>query len=484
MMAEQPINSGPKLGIFERLSKGQKLIDQQHAELLNRQAEAHRLNMLIDELRGEVQELRSRNEAGSAAWRELRSFVDSHGGDEILANETALKKSEDDLAIARNAAIVTIQSLAEKRSEISSELAHLQRDLRVEEIGGLRDEHPAGDSVVLQGELRSLKASISEAVKGGQAVKSVDAISIEGRTVTQRRKIAKDIRSLMLRSFNAEADAVISAATARNEDASTEKLYRVADQLQRLAGAVDGKVAEDYIGLKVRELRLAVAHEKAKALERELEKERRAELREQAKAERELEAERGRLAKEMSHYENVRGALEAKGDVEAVARMDEKIAEIQHGIEDVEQRAANIRAGYVYVISNLGAFGPDVVKIGLTRRLDPMDRVRELGDASVPFGFDVHALFFSDDAVAVEAELHRRFAAARVNRVNLRREFFRATPAQVREQLRDITGALIEFRENPDAAQFFESQRLASVGTTSAARLDYEPVGDGLGDDE
>ncbi len=79
----------------------------------------------------------------------------------------------------------------------------------------------------------------------------------------------------------------------------------------------------------------------------------------------------------------------------------------------------DIRAGYVYVISNLGSFRPGIVKIGMTRRLEPMDRVRELGDASVPFGFDVHALFFSDDAVGVEAELHRRFAHARVNRVNL-----------------------------------------------------------------
>src|SRR6201999_1244228 len=91
-------------------------------------------------------------------------------------------------------------------------------------------------------------------------------------------------------------------------------------------------------------------------------------------------------------------------------------------------RIANIRAGYVYVISNIGAFGPNIVKIGMTRRLDPMDRVRELGDASVPFRYDVHALHFSEDAVGVEAELHRRFAHGRVNRINLRREYFYTTP--------------------------------------------------------
>ena len=106
------------------------------------------------------------------------------------------------------------------------------------------------------------------------------------------------------------------------------------------------------------------------------------------------------------------------------------------------------------MISNIGAFGPNMVKIGMTRRLDPLDRVRELGDASVPFGFDVHALFFSEDAVGVEAELHRRFADRRVNKINLRREFFYATPAQVREQLADIAGNLLEFREEPEAEQY------------------------------
>ena len=95
-----------------------------------------------------------------------------------------------------------------------------------------------------------------------------------------------------------------------------------------------------------------------------------------------------------------------------------------------------------------------MVKIGMTRRLDPMDRVRELGDASVPFKFDVHALFFSDDAVSVETELHHRFADKRVNRINTRREFFYATPAEVREALKDIAGNLLEFTEEPEAEQY------------------------------
>ena len=218
------------------------------------------------------------------------------------------------------------------------------------------------------------------------------------------------------------------------------------------------RIQPSYVELRARELQLAVNHLKAKQLEKELEKERKAELREQAKAERELQAERERLEKEKQHYLNVLKTVEELGNEEEAQKLKQQIIEIEHGINDVEKREANMRAGYVYVISNLGAFGPGMVKIGMTRRLDPMDRIRELGDASVPFNFDVHALFFSEDAVRVETDLHHRFADKRVNRVNLRREFFYATPTEVRDALRDIAGNLLEFTEEPEAEQYRLSQ--------------------------
>ncbi len=109
------------------------------------------------------------------------------------------------------------------------------------------------------------------------------------------------------------------------------------------------------------------------------------------------------------------------------------------------------------MISNIGALGERVVKIGMTRRLNPMDRVRELSDASVPFNFDVHALFFSDDAVSIESQMHQRLADKRVNRVNLRREFFYVTPADAKEHLMDLTGELLSFDEEPEALEYHQS---------------------------
>lgn len=182
-------------------------------------------------------------------------------------------------------------------------------------------------------------------------------------------------------------------------------------------------------------------------------------MREQKRVEAELAAEKERLQKEHAHYLNALQALRANGSTAAAEELSSRLQDIQMAIAANDYRIANIRAGYVYVISNIGAFGPSIVKIGLTRRLEPMDRVRELGDASVPFRYDVHALHFSDDAVTLEHELHKTFAHRRVNLVNERREFFFATPAEVRQVLLEKTGELLEYTEAPEAPEYFQSVR-------------------------
>ncbi|MDX6235049.1 MAG: hypothetical protein QOH68_4209, partial [Nocardioidaceae bacterium] len=178
-----------------------------------------------------------------------------------------------------------------------------------------------------------------------------------------------------------------------------------------------------------------------------------------------------RLDKEKQHYLNALAALEANGDTEGAERMRAQLGDIDKAIEDVDYRAANVKAGYVYVISNLGAFGERMIKVGMTRRLDPIDRVKELSDASVPFNFDVHALFFSENAVDIETKMHQRLADRRVNRVNLRREFFYATPAEARDLLKALTGELLQFDEMPEAVEFHQSQPIAVEPALSIAAL-------------
>jgi hypothetical protein len=195
------------------------------------------------------------------------------------------------------------------------------------------------------------------------------------------------------------------------------------------------------------------------AEEKERTREERARLREEEIARREYEREQDRLRKELAHYQAAIAALRTQGDDRGAAQAEAKLTEINDAIDGLTRRAANIRAGHVYVISNVGAFGHDIVKVGMTRRLDPMDRVRELGDASVPFHYDVHAMVFSDDAVGLETHLHHQLADRKLNLVNTRREFFRARPAEVRDIITRLDASIITWVDEPEALEWRQSEQ-------------------------
>jgi len=273
------------------------------------------------------------------------------------------------------------------------------------------------------------------------------------------RKMTAEFSKLMLRAYNAEADNCIRALRIGNVITAKKRLESCAAAVAKLGAMMEMRINPQYHQLCIRELELTADYLMKLQVEKEEAREERARLREERKAEQELAAERARLDKEREHYINALEALKDGADPTAIEDLNQRLADIDQAIEQNDYRIANIRAGYVYVISNRGALGPNIVKIGLTRRLDPMDRVRELGDASVPFPFDVHAMFFAEDAVTVEADLHRAFAERRVNHVNLRREFFFATPAEVRAVLLEQVGNVLEFADEPEATQFLQSKK-------------------------
>jgi hypothetical protein len=253
------------------------------------------------------------------------------------------------------------------------------------------------------------------------------------------------------------ARAAVGLDTAGGLDTGStiERLDKVAYTIARLGKTMGIRVAGDFHRLSVQEITLTADYRAKLDEEKERVREERERQREERAALAEFEREKARLTKEQSHYQAAIAKLHAKGDTAAAAELEAKLAEIGEAIAGVEAREANIRAGYVYVISNLGAFGPGMVKIGMTRRLEPDDRVRELGDASVPFRFDTHALIFSHDAVGLEARLHAALADQRVNKVNTRREFFYASPAQVRDLLQQIAGQhLLAYHETPEALEW------------------------------
>lgn len=347
-----------------------------------------------------------------------------------------------------------------------------REEMMLQEVGIYEYRHPLADAVAYQAELKRLRDQIKTMARvDGGAVRGVTNWTVNG-SVTEGRKMVSQTSKLMLRAYNAEADVLVRAMKPYKLTSAIDRLDKVATTIARLGITMQIHISEEYHSLRVRELELAADHAEKVAEEKEREREERARLREEQKAQQEMERERARLEKERKHHENALAALAAKGDDEAVARMRAELEEIDLRIKDVDYRAANIRAGYVYVISNIGSLGEQMVKIGMTRRLEPQDRVRELGDASVPFKFDVHALFFSKDAVGIETELHQRFADRRVNLVNLRREFFYATPIEVKEQLLELTGDLLEFHEMPEAIEYHQSEKTQREATSADGQVE------------
>jgi hypothetical protein len=337
------------------------------------------------------------------------------------------------------------------------DIVDLDDERVLQEVGIYRYHHPLENAAAYKEQLAALDERIKEMIKQGKAVLASDMFTFNN-SLAKGRKMTGEFSKLMLRAYNAEADNCVRALRAGNVLTAKKRLDASVTAIAKLGSMMEMRVNPDFHQLRFQELELTADFLMKVQEEKEAAREERERLREERKAEQELAAERERLAKERNHYFNALEAVRASGDESAIAELTEKLQDIDQAIEQNDLRAANIRAGYVYVISNTGSLGPGVVKIGLTRRLEPMDRVRELGDASVPFPFDVHALFFSEDAVTVEAELHRAFASHRVNRVNERREFFFATPAEVRAVLTEKLGNLLEFTDEPEGTQYLQSK--------------------------
>lgn len=324
----------------------------------------------------------------------------------------------------------------------------------LQEAGVYHYTHPLSDAVAYEKKLADIESSIKAMTKkDGGAVEATTHWSVNG-SATEGRAMVRDFSKLMLRAFNAEADTLVRGLKPYTLDRAIERLRKVADTIERLGKTMQIRISQQYYRLRVKELELTADFLQKQAEEKEAERAERERLREERKAQQEIERERERLEKERQHYANALQALETKGDVEGATRMAEQLKDVDRAIEDVDYRAANIRAGYVYVISNIGSFGERMVKIGMTRRLDPLNRIRELSDASVPFNFDVHALFFSKDAVGIEQAMHARLASDRVNIVNRRREFFRATPLDVKSHLAELAGELLESHEIAEALEY------------------------------
>ena len=406
--------------------------------------------------------------AYAAENERLQAIIDKHGLAEVAELDrvkSELRKEIDSANTELSEARARVNEATRELSSVQSEVLSARAVVELQSYGLFDYEHPAESSTLLSAELEALRSQIKETIRSKRATQATSNFTFNG-SAAKGRKFVSDMSNLLLRAYNAEAENCVKTVKAGNLATATKRLNTVIDQIARQGTMIDLRITPQFHQLRMKELALAAQHLQALQREKELERAHREELREQRKAEQELQRQKEKLEKEKSHYLSTLAALEAKGDLEGAERVRERLADVEKAIDDVDYRAANIRAGYVYVISNVGSFGGDVVKIGMTRRLEPMDRVNELGDASVPFRFDVHALFFADDAVGIETKLHQRFDEHRINKVNLRREYFRVTPEAVLEALKEESVEVLEYVVEPEAMEFKASTAAAPAASS------------------
>lgn len=334
----------------------------------------------------------------------------------------------------------------------------------LQEIGIYRYHHPLENAAEYRGELSRIEADIVAAIRDHQAIETSSLFTFEN-SLASGRKLTNDLGKLMLRAYNAECDNCVRSLRAGNPHVAKKRLEASRKAIAKLGAIMEMRISDRYHALRIEEIELTADWLMKKQEEKEHEKENRARIREEKRVEKEFAEERDRLLKEKMHLENAIRVLSQNG--ERNADLEANLVRLDEAISQNDFRLANIRSGYVYVISNRGAFGENVVKIGLTRRLEPNDRITELGGASVPFRFDVHALFFSEDAVTLENELHRHFRDRALNAVNARKEFFFATPAQVRDVLVAKVGSLLEFSEDGESLEFHQSLKYWPVSNRS-----------------
>lgn len=312
-------------------------------------------------------------------------------------------------------------------------------------------------------------------IRNKEAGKSTTNWIVDGSVAKGRAQTNQQIKQL-LRCFNVECDLLIDKVKFNNIDAYIQKIRHTAEQLNKINERSTVYLTEEYINLKIEELRVAYEYAKKKQEEKDRIAEIRKMQKEEERVRKELEEARKDIVKEQLHYNNaLKDILDRLGNgssieneylLEKKTEIENHLGELDQKLKDIDYREANKRAGYVYIISNIGSFGENVYKIGMTRRLNPMERVDELGDASVPFKFDVHALIFSDDAPSLETALHHAFEDRKVNMVNARREFYRVTLEEIEDVVKSNYDKTVEFVKIPQAEQYRESLRLYDTASS------------------
>jgi len=397
---------------------------------------------------------------------------------ELRANAESLKKQ---YGIGRH-----------RFQELQIEVRGLEEDLENVEFGLYKPHFTYSDSESYKTAIETVREKQKKTIRDARAAVCDTKWSVGGSARDGERMTAQ-YQKLILRAFNAESEAAIANVNWNNFRVMKTRIEKALDALNKLGTVMNISITPYYRDIRLEELELVFEAAEKKQQEREEQRRLRAEQREEERVQRELLREREDAEKDELKYQKdldkLKESMEAAREAERGAMLD-RIKALEADLAAAHDRkeraiaqAQLTKVGHVYIISNMGAFGEGVLKIGLTRRLDPVERIQELGDASVPFPFDIHAMIYSENAPDLEAKLHNRFWDRRLNWANNRKEFFRIKIDEAKDALEQL-GLRIEILSVPEAREYRETmvaveqaQRVAAVVDNSqiASRFPKDP---------
>jgi len=353
--------------------------------------------------------------------------------------------------------------------ELLKEISILEEDLEFTSMGIYKPHYNFDTSEKYKIKLEEIRKSQKQMIKDKKATVCDTKWEVSG-SKREGTKMTNRYLKLMLKAFNGESDAAVLKVRWNNVIKMEKRLEKTFESINSLGSVVSMRITNTYLSSKLEELILAYEYQEKKHEEKEEQRRIRGEMREEEKLREEIEKAQEEAEADEERYEKAlskaREEVSQKQGKELeklnkqLAELEERLKEAQERKERAISRAQMTKSGYIYVISNMGSFGENMYKIGLTRRLEPMDRVRELGDASVPFTFDVHAMIYSENAPNLEYDIQKSLEARRVNMVNRRKEFFNITLDEIEKVVKEKKGN-IEFTKLAEAKEYRQTLAIA-----------------------
>jgi hypothetical protein len=362
-------------------------------------------------------------------------------------------------------------------NRLKEEVAALEENVEAMTYGLYKPHYSFETSDEFKQELDRIYDAKKAMIREGTAASCVIEWTVNNSKV-EGRKMTKQNIKVILRAFNGEVDAAVAKVAWNNVTKMEERVRKSFEAINATGTANRISISTSYLEICLSEVRATYEYERKKYEEKEEQRRIREQMRDEERAVREAERAEQEAASEETRYEKAlaraRTDLEkAHGEQldaanEKVADLERKLAEAHEKMQRAKSLAEQTRSGHVYVLSNVGSFGDRTFKIGMTRRLDPMDRVAELGDASVPFPFDVHAMMFSEDAPGLENAFHKAFADQRVNLINLRKEYFKVSLEEI-ETFAQSQSVSVQFTKLAEAREYRETLAMREQREKSGA---------------